>query len=82
MTEDEERRAGLCAHCAHASRVPTPRSLFWLCRLSGQDSRFERYPRLPVLACAGHQPGEPESLARLPAGAPPPAGQGGQSRLS
>ena len=67
MTEDEKRRVGLCARCAHASRVPTPRSLFWLCRLSGQDSRFERYPRLPVLECSGHQPGEPESLARLPA---------------
>ena len=76
MTEDAERHVGLCARCRHASRVPTSRSLFWLCRLSGTDSRFERYPRLPVLECPGHEPGEPETLARLPATAPPPAPAG------
>ena len=66
MSDETDRRVGLCARCAHATRVPTPRSEFWLCRLSAQDSRFERYPRLPVIACAGHEPGEPEALARLP----------------
>jgi hypothetical protein len=79
VPENTERQVGLCAHCAHASRVPTPRSVFWLCRLAGRDPRFERYPRLPVLACPGYEPGEPEALARLPAGSPPKAGPGGGS---
>ena len=79
MTGSAERQAGLCARCAHASIVPTPRSEFWLCRLAARDARFERYPRLPVLECAGHEPGEPERLARLPADARGPAGQGGQT---
>jgi hypothetical protein len=79
LSEDLDRRAGLCARCRHASRVPTSRSLFWLCRLSAQDPRFERYPRLPVLECAGHEPGEPETLARLPATDPGPQGPAEES---
>ncbi|MGH7740636.1 MAG: hypothetical protein ACRENS_01290 [Candidatus Eiseniibacteriota bacterium] len=73
MPEPVKREVGLCARCRHASRVPTPRSVFWLCRLAATDSRFERYPRLPVIACLGHEPGEPEALVRLPAetGLPP-----------
>lgn len=58
---------GLCAHCAHAARVATPRSTFWLCRLAASDARFERYPRLPVRECPGHLEGEPERSARDPA---------------
>ena len=74
MPEHAERGVGLCARCRHASRVPTPRSMFWLCRLSASDARFERYPRLPMLECPGYEPGTPESLVRLPAGGddPPP----------
>jgi len=45
---------GLCARCAHAQVVRTPRgSTFYLCRLSAVDPRFPKYPRLPVLACGG-----------------------------
>jgi hypothetical protein len=79
VSEEIERRVGLCSRCRHASRVPTSRSLFWLCRLSGQDPRFERYPRLPVLECPGHEPGEPETPARLPANGPGPEGPSGES---
>jgi hypothetical protein len=27
-----------------------------MCKLSFADSRFAKYPRLPVLVCAGHLP--------------------------
>jgi hypothetical protein len=31
-------------------------SVFYLCQLSASDARFAKYPRLPVLECAGYQP--------------------------
>ena len=49
---------GLCFHCRHARRVPTARALYFLCELAATDPRFEKYPRLPVLACDGYEPGE------------------------
>jgi hypothetical protein len=48
---------GLCARCRHARVVPGARTTFWLCRLSLVDARFPRYPRLPVLRCAGFTEG-------------------------
>jgi hypothetical protein len=52
----EARRAGLCATCSHRREVPNTRgSLFYLCRLSETDPAFPRYPRLPVLSCAGYE---------------------------
>jgi hypothetical protein len=48
--------AGLCASCVHAQDVTSARgSQFVLCRLSATDPRFPKYPRLPVVACAGYQ---------------------------
>ena len=58
-----EAKVGLCSACRHARRVPTPRAVFWMCRLAASDPRFERYPRLPVIRCAGHEPGEPSEEA-------------------
>jgi hypothetical protein len=43
--------------------VTTPRSVFWMCRLAATDPRFDRYPRLPILSCAGHESGEPEAAS-------------------
>ena len=43
---------GLCAACAHGRAVVSG-STFWLCQLSASDPRFSKYPRLPVLRCAG-----------------------------
>ena len=39
------------------SVVPGPyaRSVFWRCALSEVDPRFPKYPRLPVLECAGYE---------------------------
>jgi hypothetical protein len=51
-------RAGLCAFCAYQRLVPNTRgSVFSLCeRARSEPDRFRRYPPLPVLVCAGHEP--------------------------
>lgn len=52
---------GLCFTCRHVKRVRSVRgSVFYLCRLSETDSRFDKYPRLPVLQCPGFEPGDEE----------------------
>lgn len=48
---------GLCARCVHAKQIETPRSVFWMCGLAATDPRFPKYPRLPVLQCAGFEEG-------------------------
>ena len=53
------RCAGLCETCTHRRLVPNTRgSVFSLCERSRTDPAYPRYPRLPVLECAGHQPRE------------------------
>jgi hypothetical protein len=40
----------------HARRVTSDKgSTFLQCRLSFIDSRFEKYPRLPILSCSGYK---------------------------
>ncbi len=52
----EPARAGLCDSCAHQQVVRNTRgSTFSLCRRSREDPDFPRYPRLPVLSCAGYE---------------------------
>ena len=52
--DDLERRVGLCARCRHVEIVQSLRgSTFYLCRLSATDTRFPRYPVLPVRGCDG-----------------------------
>lgn len=51
--------AGLCERCVHVQRVTSSRgSRFYLCRLSFSDSRFPRYPAIPVRQCAGYRAAE------------------------
>jgi hypothetical protein len=60
---DLERRArvGLCAVCVHARSLKSAKgSEFWLCERSQSDSRFEKYPPLPVRACLGFTPPDPD----------------------
>jgi hypothetical protein len=46
---------GLCADCTHAQQITSDRgSTFVQCQLSFTDSRFAKYPRLPVLICSGY----------------------------
>jgi hypothetical protein len=48
--------AGLCSHCRHSQVIESSKgSVFWLCELSKTDLRFPKYPRLPVLSCAGYE---------------------------
>ena len=50
---------GLCRTCRHARVVGNRRgSQFYLCQLSEIDPRFAKYPRLPMLHCAGYQAAE------------------------
>jgi hypothetical protein len=45
---------GLCADCVHARGIESDRkSTFILCELSFTDSRFTKYPRLPIISCEG-----------------------------
>jgi hypothetical protein len=60
----ERARVGLCVDCVHARRVESARgSAFFFCGLSATDSRFPKYPRLPVLTCSGYsqKPGAAQS---------------------
>ena len=51
---------GLCADCRHAQVIENRRgSTFLRCALSDVDARYRRYPALPVLDCAGHEPRAP-----------------------
>lgn len=49
--------AGLCDSCEHQQLVSNTRgSTFSLCRRSRSQPEYPKYPRLPVLRCAGHEP--------------------------
>jgi hypothetical protein len=71
MPSETPQQVGLCAGCRHARIVRTPRSRFWLCERSREDASYDRYPRLPVLACPGFEPGEPGAPDPDPAEDPP-----------
>jgi len=50
------RRVGLCASCRAAKRiVSSKQSEFWLCGRAERDPAFPKYPRLPVVRCAGYE---------------------------
>lgn len=54
--EDDRQQVGLCADCRHSGkRVSDRGSEFWFCELSKVDSRFAKYPRLPVRECVGYE---------------------------
>lgn len=57
-------RVGLCLTCRHTKCIETPRSRFWMCGLAAIDSRFEKYPPLPVVECDGYQKVEDAGAAR------------------
>ena len=50
---------GLCDSCAHQKLIGNTRgSVFSLCLRSRTDPGFPRYPRVPVAACPGYEPGD------------------------
>lgn len=71
MSNIDPTSVGLCARCRHARLVQTPRSRFWLCERSRQDASYERYPRLPMLACRGFEEGAPGAALPSEADEPP-----------
>ncbi|HTC77681.1 MAG TPA: hypothetical protein VK657_03650 [Terriglobales bacterium] len=55
-TASDRAQVGLCASCRHSRQMTSDRgSVFWFCELSATDPRFPKYPRLPVLSCAGYE---------------------------
>ncbi|MFQ5551549.1 MAG: hypothetical protein ACE5FJ_09975 [Gemmatimonadales bacterium] len=60
VTDDSARLttdAGLCGRCLYTRRVQGARdSVFWLCRRSESDTRFPKYPVIPVIQCEGYEP--------------------------
>lgn len=49
-------KIGLCESCKNAEVIANRRgSVFYLCKLWERDTSFAKYPRLPVLACAGYE---------------------------
>jgi hypothetical protein len=49
--------AGLCVRCVHARAVPSATGqIFVRCARSATDPAFPKYPRLPVVVCAGYDP--------------------------
>jgi hypothetical protein len=49
--------AGLCDKCVWRNEIRTDRgSVFIMCRRGLQDPAWPKYPRLPVLRCAGFEP--------------------------
>jgi hypothetical protein len=52
-------RFGLCDTCTNAKLTPNTRgSVFLLCKLARVDPAFPKYPRVPVLKCAGYKPSD------------------------
>jgi hypothetical protein len=47
---------GLCGRCVHLRLLASARSVFVRCALAATDSRFPRYPALPILTCPGFEP--------------------------
>ena len=47
---------GLCAFCLHSKVIESAKgSSFILCALSNEHPNYPKYPRLPVLKCAGYE---------------------------
>jgi hypothetical protein len=61
MTENnttswDTSHVGLCADCRYAQQIESGRgSMFYRCERSASDQTFQKYPRLPVIQCSGHQ---------------------------
>jgi len=54
-----ESNAGLCASCRYSRAIESARgSNFIMCERSATDAAFAKYPRLPVLQCAGYEKDE------------------------
>jgi hypothetical protein len=52
----EPGEIGLCARCSHSKEIRSDRgSVFFMCLRSFSEPEYPKYPRLPVLRCAGFE---------------------------
>ena len=59
--------AGLCASCVNARVIESSKSArFIRCELSFTDTRFARYPRLPMTRCEGFSARTDRAAQSLP----------------
>jgi hypothetical protein len=57
---DIPESAGLCSQCRHARLIVSDKGhAFIRCGRSDSEPSYDRYPRLPVLECAGVEPDPP-----------------------
>ncbi|MBI2081099.1 MAG: hypothetical protein HYY54_04415 [candidate division NC10 bacterium] len=65
--------AGRCGSCRYRRWVQSGKgSRFLFCRRSETDPRFPKYPRLPVLRCAGYEAGDDPADRSAPPSNPRP----------
>jgi hypothetical protein len=51
--------AGLCETCCHCQSIRSDRGgVFLMCRRGLTDPAYPKYPRLPVVQCAGFNPNQ------------------------
>lgn len=55
---DDVEAIGLCLDCMHGRQLSHPKSgtPYWLCERAADVPALDRYPRLPITACASHEP--------------------------
>jgi len=68
---------GICSQCVHVKVLTSDKgSVFMQCQRGLTDERFPKYPRLPVLRCAGFVAGaKPQAPAEKP---PQPGSMNGE----
>lgn len=54
--EMEKTRVGLCAGCRHVKALQTKiGAAIYQCKLAAKDSRYRKFPMLPMVACVGFE---------------------------
>ena len=54
--EAQRLSVGLCFDCCHSRQVTSGKgSVFFYCLRSEIDATYPKYPRLPVVECAGYE---------------------------
>ena len=56
MSQAPRQPAGLCDSCRHQRLIRTGRgSVFSMCERSKREPVYDKYPRVPVVACPGYE---------------------------
>jgi hypothetical protein len=58
---------GLCTTCRFVRLVPSLRNaIYYRCGRSDEDPAYPRFPRLPVVSCAGYQQRPTDAIGGTP----------------